>query len=285
MATAPPVGRLELEGLLSALFSGSKGRWGLGVALEALAVLAGATFVLVPVEIPWAGIAVTVTGLAGSLFRWRGDVRRGHAEQLLRAKELRDGLQWSVDSKMFADLREAYSSLGPIAGARQAEQRDFYDTDEPKGARRLLEMIRESTWWSERLARFAFRLSVGLIAVLILLCLYAGLPLVQALSGVLPDSVQLVGLYTALICLLFSCDLGRMALGYTHFASSARDANLQLNALASHPSPSEASVLSIVLEYQVARAEAPPIPDWAWRLRRETLNEIWADEMKTRPSS
>lgn len=282
MANAPPVGRLELEGLLSALFSGSKTRWGLGVGLEALAVLAGATFVLVPVKHPWAGIVVAVTAVAGSLIRWRGDVRRGDAEQLLRAKELRDGLAWPVAPKMFADLREAYSSLGPMAGARQAEQRDFYDTDEPAGARRLLEMIRESTWWSERLARFAFRLSFFLVAILVVVSLYAGLPLVQAFSGAPPDSVQLVGLYTALISLLFSCDLGRMVLGYSQFASRARDANLQLNALASHPSPSEASVLSIVMEYQFARAEAPPIPDWAWRLRRDTLNATWSDELKTR---
>jgi len=282
LASAPPVGRLELEGLLSALFSGSKWRWGLGVALEAIAVLAGAVCVLLSVATPWAGIAVTVAALAGSLFRWWGDVWRRQAERLLRAKELRDGLDWSVEPKMFADLRATYSSLARKAGTRQAEQREFYDTEEVPGPRRLLEMLRESTWWSERLARFAFQLCFVLVALLVIASLYAGLPLARAFSGV-PDFAQLVSLYTALICLLFSCDLGRLVVGYSGFAGDARDAYGRLNALASHDTLSESSVLSIVLEYQFARADAPPIPDWMWRFQRDTLNETWADELRTRP--
>ena len=283
MASASSVGRLELEGLLSVLFSGSKWRWGVGIGLEALAVLAGAGCVLASFATPWAGIAVTVAALAGSLFRWWGNSWRRHAERLLRAKELRDGLDWPVASKMFADLRETYSSLAERAGARQAEQRDFYDTDDPVRPRRLLEMLRESTWWSERLARFALRLSIALVTVLVLLCLSAGLPLIEALSGAPPHFAQLVSLYTALISLLFACDLGRLLIGYGRFAADSRDAYGQLNALAAHPDPAESEVLSAVLDYQFARAEAPPIPDWIWRARGETLNQTWAEELRPRP--
>jgi hypothetical protein len=143
--------------------------------------------------------------------------------------------------------------------------------------------MRESTWWSERLARFAFRLSFAMVACLVIASLYGGLPLVRAVSGVPLDYAQLVGLYTALICLLFSCDLGRLPIGYSQFASNARDTNLQLNALASLPETSEPDVVRMVLDYQFARAEAPPIPDWAWRLRRDTLDETWAAELKSRP--
>ncbi len=282
MATAPPVGRVELEGLLSALFSGSKWRWGLGVALEALAVLAGAACVLLSVAAPWAGIAVTVVALAGSLLRWWADLWRRHAERLLRAKELRDGLEWPVDPKMFADIRATYASLTRRAETRQAEQSEFYDTTEAASPRRLLEMMRESTWWSERLARFAFQLSLALVALLIIASLYAGLPVIQAFSGT-ADFSQLVSLYTALICLLFSCDLGRLFVGYAEFAAEARDAYSRLNSLASQPAPPEAAVLSVVLEYQFARAEAPPIPDWLWRRRRETLNQTWSEELRSRP--
>lgn len=282
MAATQPVGRLELEGLLSALFSGSKWRWGFGVVLEVIAVLAGASLVLLSIATPWAGIAVTVIALAGSVLRSWGDLWRGHAERLLRAKELRDGLGWSVDSKMFADLRATYSSLAHRAGARQAEQREFYDTDEAPGPRRLVEMMRESSWWSERLASFAFRLSLFLVTLLAVASLYTGMPLAQAFSGSPPDFAQVGSLYTALICLLFSCDLGRLLIGYSQFASDARDANLQLNALAKQASLSEAAVLRTVLEYQFARAEAPPIPDWMWRMWRLTLNATWADELKTR---
>jgi len=272
---------MELEGLLSAFFTVSKRRWGPGLALESLAVFAGAVSVILEFAPTWAGVATAATALVGSLLRWRADVLRSYAEELLRAKELRDGLGWPVDRKRYADLRADHSSLAKLANFRQEEQSNFYETDEPVGPRRLVQMLRESTWWSERLARFCFWLTLGLVILLVIVSLYA-FPFAESFTGVPLEADQLVSLYTSLICLVFSGNVARLIFGYNSLSTAARDAYERLDSLADQSDLSGATALSIVMTYQFVRSAAPPIPDWVWRLRRTALNEAWEEELSHR---
>lgn len=199
----------------------------------------------------------------------------------MRAKELRDGLGWPIDAKRYADLRGDHPSLAATANVRQEEQSNFYDTEEPPGPRRLVQMLRESSWWSERLARLAFRLSLGLVIVLGVTSLYA-ISFADLLRGGPLTRAQLVSLNTSLICLVFSGNLAWLVVGYSALRDAASATYERLDALAAQAVPTQAAVLSAVMSYQFARAAAPPVPDWVWRLRRAVLNETWREELSKR---
>jgi hypothetical protein len=80
---------------------------------------------------------------------------------------------------------------------------------------------------------------------------------------------------TSTVMLIFSLDLIRIAYSYHSFSEASgiiekRAANL-LRTKNVQPIPA----MKLMHEYQMARAVAPMIPNWIWKLMRNDLNRLW----------
>lgn len=279
------IDQVELEGLLSAFFTSSKNMWTWAVALSVVAILSGVgTAAFYPQPPWWIGVPTGLFAFLGTALRWRSDSLRTIGEELLRGKEFRDGIGRPLDAKRIADLKEDYSHFSTTAARRQAEQDNFYDTLEPLGPARLVEMLRESSWWTERLARRGKTLATATSLALGASCLYA-LPLGTLVSGIPLAGSSLISFYTGLIGLFFTGDLARLIAGYAELSANARSSYRTFDALSGDDQVSLEDVLIAAFGYQLSRSQAPPIPTWLWRWRRGTLNALWATNLAHSNSS
>lgn len=278
------ISRVELEGLLSAFFTVSKRRWAYSLLLQGIAVAIGTASVILGSTSLWGGIAVTAVATASSLARWRSAHLRAAAEALLCQKEFRDGLGWDPDSRLVADLKATHSKLAALAIKRQEEQSEFYDTKVTIGPSRMIEMVRESAWWTSQNSSFCSRAVAYCGGLLVVSSLYGTMISWIATTGE-PNPTTLVSLLTSVVSLVFALDIARLFFEYQALEREAEAAFSAAEALLERAELADCDALRPVLRYQVARALAPPIPDWVWRLRRDNLNSVWQAELARTPNA
>ncbi|MYF29882.1 MAG: hypothetical protein F4169_13695 [Gammaproteobacteria bacterium] len=192
------------------------------------------------------------------------------AQWLLRQNEFFQGLGWPIDSATFAALQSKHSRLGSKARKRQAEEKGYYEELGSSSALALVKMLRESAWWSQRLATEASK-SVGIVSGIVVLVAIAAVVSVARIEG----SPVTPTLYALAVCLIVCLDTVLLALRYRYSAAAAKECFDQLRVLTNTDCADDDRVLATIADYQLRRESWPLIPDWFMKRHKRTLQNIW----------
>jgi flagellar biosynthesis protein FliQ len=204
--------------------------------------------------------------------QWRSDILKGRAEQLKRKIELFDGLGWTISP---ADLSDA---LAKISSRRRnlilkAVKENYFASQTSVGPKRAVENLQESAWWSKDLAGTTLILCAIVTVVLVVGSLISLGVAVSAVkdTATLENTSRVIA---AIVSLIVSLGLIRLMSGYFAFGRRSEQVEKATVHLLGG-TVSEVEAIKLLHDYQIARSAAPLIPDWIWKLRRKTLNELW----------
>ena len=268
----------DLHQLRSWVYSRAKLWWGFGVTLGYLAIVA--------VPVAWLVVGQEYTGplvavslaILGRVCIWKSESHRKDAEWTNRAVEFYRGIGLEVDATKLADLRSKYSR-------KQRSQSDSVNNDEYYEASGipspslLIEMARESAWWTEQLAKKASKLVFLIMSVLVL-----GTVLTIAVGGLeVGDETATTILseifrraYWLAIFFMILLDTLSLGLKYNQLGVAAKESMEKLTALLDRvDEQSVPKLMTTVSDYQSARKEGPPIPDWFMRYHANSLQRVW----------
>ena len=254
---------LDIERLRKALFDAAKRRWGAGVVLGHMAVI------VVPAALwfdcpRWIGLTVAATmSVLGTLLRWYSESVRGNADRLHRAYEL-CSMGQPIDPALTSDLMAAYPRLVSRI-RRMNDDGPYYDSEGDPSIELLVSRLRESAWWTDKLAAKVKKLSYffGCIAAIAILA-----------SFVVPDSVE-VRAYAMAICVIVVVDIFHLGWRYGNLSAACARAYSRLDALHGKAGLTEREAIAEASGYQSARDAGPLIPGWIWKLSRKKLNAAW----------
>ena len=198
-----------------------------------------------------------------------------------RKLDMQNGLGWAVADHDVADLLlKTPSSVKNVAKGEVAKEPYFASTLEP-GPRRLLEITRESSWWSRHLARKLALFCWGTFFVATILSLAGLFVSLQIASATMspgrgPTFATIARVVTSVLTLVLSLGTVKLALAYGDFEK--KSAKIEESASRSiHASEaSEIDAIKTAHEYTLARACAPMIPEWIWQWNRDELNALWS---------
>jgi len=219
----------------------------------------------------FAAVGALVAQLASWVCALRAQQVHQQAEQVRRRAILFDALGGTAERLDVTDLWRLFDEK-TRARAASLDEPDYYASTRDPGPDRLMEILKESTFWSKHLyavsARRAFK---GVAAVIACVLIFALLVLPNT-SGEIPLLIAR-GLVLFLGFVVGVDQLGR-AIAWT-------DAKNRLEAL--HRRLELASLddmepcLAIFSDYTAATSLAPPIPTTVYESEREGLNSLWSD--------
>lgn len=264
-----------VEGLVNQAYDRAKWWAGLVISLQSTLFLAGIAAIIFPgftLSYPWIALPLALLGawISGQAAKFKG-----MAERAKRQHEYLAGFGIIPSGAMLADLSMSLPTCLPEATDRLLRQGITYSSGKPVGAARVLENLSESGWFTKHLADWcacALRaLFIVTVAVAIALLLLSA----TSLSGT-PAGIVAAKFIAATLIFLISIGTLRSWLAYAALSQKAGDTDAEAGRLlkAGQLDPFEAQRL--LAEYQLARASAPLVPTWVWRLRRGTLNKNWA---------
>ncbi len=255
------------------LYDGAKQYLAASLVLKCLAAIVGISVIVKGLSAPNPWLMV-VLALIAEGFQLRSDYCKSRAESLQRKIELDQGLGWPISG---AELSDYLVKLMPKK-RRQIEataKENYFASDREAGARHLLENLQESAWWSKELAGNM----TGVIGVLVLLLLAGSIgtfatTFEKAESFTLLENVN--RLTSSIVAIAITLGLLKQFVGYFSFSrKSEQIEKATLPLLAISTEPSEMDAIKLLHDYQIARAGAPLVPNILWRIRRNSLNELW----------
>ncbi len=221
---------------------------------------------------------MTVAALVLSATSWallrRRDTAKASADTLLRDLDLRDSFGWGLSrieiSDLLAQLPKRVARALPINSLGH----EYFMSKRPVGARRSMENLEESAWWSKHLSRYMF--IYCLVCAAVLFCVPALVLLVGTQTAGDANALsRLAQVVISVLTLIFTLDVVGIALSYEAFRGGAERAEARARNLLSDSSVDEVAAIKAMQEYHIARAMAPIIPPQVWRLHRAHLNELW----------
>lgn len=171
--------------------------------------------------------------------------------------------------KAYADLL-AETDLEPIS---LDEEDGYYGSTEPNGPRRLVDIVRESAWWSGHLAGMASLLygaAGGLLVLAGSLALIAavGFGDFKAISG-----ATIARVVSAAFGIAVTGGLFRISAGFKAFSEISHKVDQSGTSLLGGTFDIR-EALELAVTYQCARLVSPPIPSWIYEIRKDYLNRL-----------
>ena len=252
------------DGLWKALFRAAKWRWGWGLGLGYVAAVA--VPLAIWLDLPrWMGLSLAAaTTVLGSGLRWWSALFRLHADSLLRDYEL-SSIGHPRDPVLASHVLATHRRIVGKAARRETGGTPYHEARGDASPDLLVDRMRESAWWTEKLASKAMRWSYALACVSILVVLVSFV------------SAGSVGVRVHAMAILLVVLVGILQLGwqYGQLAKTGARAFSALDALLVKRDLTEREALMEVSKYQAARDAGPLIPDWLWRLSRRDLQDAW----------
>lgn len=266
--------RYDPRTLSQAYFELAK-RWMIAaISSKILIFFFGLLTVFLPIIPGYAPFIITILSIASDLFAWRSDMIKETADTLLRKLDQWDSFGWPVSKAEMSDiLMRCPTNLYKLA-PNEIVGEEYFASKEGIGAKRAMENIQESAWWSkhfsERMGQYCFAITCILIAVLFGVLLLS----VQTVSSfnTLANTGRVV---TSSLMLVFSLGLFRFVMGYYGFGRKAAQIEEKIENLIKLKTFDDTEAIKVVQEYHIARASAPLIPSWVWKQMRNDLNEMW----------
>lgn len=263
----------DLGNVNKALYDKAKNLWGWSMTIKILTAFVGvfATVVLnqTPFHLPF---VVALAAIGAEVLQWLSDQTKGNAESLKRKLEYKDGFGWTIEGTEIADIL-AGMTVSTRRNIAKKPSEVHYASSEVPSSRRVIENLRESAWWSKHLSAF-MRTMCAVTLTLTITTAVAALYYASISLASFSDRQNTTRIVTTLLSLVVSVGLWRFFAGYFSFNKKAERYE-QAAATALKGEPEKIATLKLLHEYQIARASAPILPDWAWKFRRDSLNELW----------
>jgi hypothetical protein len=261
-----------LDSLVNAAYDRAKFWAGIVLGIQALLFIGGVVAVFFSrfsLSYPW--LAVPLAMISSALGA-RASEFKGLAESLKRRLENWSGFGRPLSKRMIADFRQELPNSLPLEVDQLLREGNTYASTEQPGARRAADNLSESSWFSHHLADWcAAALGVVFFVTLgssLALLFYAAASVPGTKAGILAAKCV-----SATLLFMISGGAWRAWQGYKRFSVRAKEIDREAGALAAVESPDVCEVQRLLGEYQLARAAAPLIPTWVWRLRRHRLDE------------
>ncbi|QHG21256.1 hypothetical protein [Nostoc sp. ATCC 53789] len=274
MANQPNSLRYDPRTLSQAYFELAK-RWMIAAILSKILVfLFGTLTIFLPIIPGYAPFIITIISITSDLFAWRSDMIKGTSEALLRKLDYWKSFGWAMSKAEMSDLlMRSPTNLYRLAPNEMLGE-EYFASREGIGAKRAIENIQESAWWSkhlsERMGQYCFAATCILIAVLFGVLVLS----VQTIAG--SNTLTNIGrVVTSSLMLVFSLGLFRFVVGYYGFSRKAGQIEEKIENLIKLQTFDDIEAIKVVQEYHIARASAPLIPSWVWKQMRNDLNEMW----------
>ncbi len=194
------------------------------------------------------------------------------AERIRRMAMLKDGLAVQPNDLEIAQLLAQTSGVADI---ETPFVDPYYESKLKAGPRRLIDILRESAFFTSGLAKTCSCVFFGITAVGFAMTVFA---LVWMAMSDAPRSTLEIIARSAVVFMAFwaSGDMVDMAFRF-HDLSTATDGVLSRcqEALTSNKADETGLALVLLGEYNCAVLEAPPIPNMIYRLRQQQLNYAW----------
>lgn len=261
--------------LCNAYFKLAKRLWGTALFCKLAIILAGALIVWLSVFAKAVPFIAFLLAIFAEWLTWRSDKAKGVAESLLRKLDFRDSIGWEISKAEVSDILARTSAKIRSNIPPEDQQGNYFASRDVEGTTRTLKNIQESAWWSKHLAekmgQYAFALTViSVIGSLFIL-------IVSISSAMNSEVLSSIGrVVTSVLMLVLSLGLIRLTLGYYAFSRKAQRAEERAGECLKHGC-GDLDAVKLYNEYHLDRASAPLIPDWAWKLNQEHLNELWSD--------
>lgn len=262
-----------LKDLINVCFRRAKTLTGWYLALQTIIYLAGVVTVFIPtVPLTYPAVALILV-LISEFISMRMDNTRDTAEELKRIHDQWEGFGIPPPKNRLADLRVRMGGKISREVGRVLNQGLTFSSAKPVGPVRVLENVHESAWYSKHLAAWCGRmlgiLFIGTIvsAVVVLLIVakesQSGATAAECVASTLAFVVSVGVLRTWRSFMTFSLDAAQTEEEAQRHLATERCVDVDVQRLLS--------------EYQLARAAAPLIPTWVWRLWRNKLNKTWKE--------
>jgi len=250
--------------------------WACSLILKALAFGVGVTVIFSAVPAKPIPFIVAVLTAVSELAAYRMEFVRGTAQRLRRKLDMLDSFAWEITGREFSDLLARCSTSVKKCAGQQTRPEPYFASQERAGARRGLENVIESAWWSKHLSETMLWTCTAIVSLAVFGSIV--MMIVSLLSITNQDILSAVArIVTSGLLLVVSMGLVRLAVGYHSFARTSEHVENQAETMLSKKRIGETDVVKLVHEYQLARAAAPIIPEWVWRWRRGELNALWTE--------
>ena len=220
---------------------------------------------------------VVLMAVMNTVCIWLSDRQNDLAQLMLRKFELFDSLGWKISNLEVADWLVGLPNRTRLA-VHSIESDPFFASHEPAGTKRMMKNLEESAFWSKHEARWMFIivLILGIITLLFSLVIGA-ISLEGGTAAEYPG--RIADTIIAIFTFVFSGGYFRLAFEYKSFADQAHECKGKATQLLQGTSIPETDAVKTLMDYQIARATAPILPDWIYLILRKRLNEIWKEMM------
>jgi hypothetical protein len=204
-------------------------------------------------------------------------VHRLAGERARRATLVMQGLGSRISPEEVFDLRNGFEVSNEQA--RLYEDASYFATSAAPGYQRLAEMLQESAFWSSVLQRASAQTMGALFGTI----LAVGLVIIIAAVPFAGSSTIMIVTRVFLAVLVFGLSSDVLMAVQSH-ANAAREIEriLQRLRVAASNGSNEADILFLMTDYNAAVEGAPVVVPLAYKLKRSTLNQRWADYLSER---
>lgn len=269
---------ISIRLLMQAQFDEAK-RWWIWANVSRLLVVIITIISLIRKEwLDWIWILPAGFTVTHSLLQWRADTLQGKADAITRKLELQDGFGWKISEQERADLILEVSDKVKKK-AYGTEESPYFDSRQEVFARRAIENLKQSSWYTrhlaKKMAKYVFVLCASAVA-LALLSTFIVIVFTSPLQRWGPNIGRIV-----IIVLVFMVAYGYLRLGFQYrlLSSQAEKSSNRASQLLELETLTGIQAVRLLHEYQIARATAPMIPDWLWNRTKDELNRLWVQQV------
>lgn len=233
----------------------------------------GVATVFVGVGGPYAHWLVLLGIVIAEAMQWKSDATKGHAETILRKLDLCQSFQIDLSPSDYRDIISATSTKRRRELSMAQLQGDYFTSTADDVPRRAVENLLESAWYTSR--QCGRMIAVGTTAVIsLILIAIAALVVSSQEIGDVESRSAVSRIVSSWLLLLFSLGLIRNLMAYSRFRQRCQT-TIQTTEAMLGSAIAENDAIKQWYEYQIARANAPLLPEWLWRLMQASLNEAW----------
>jgi hypothetical protein len=256
-----------------ALFDRAKIWWGASLLLKLSVFAIGVTLIFSSHASKLSAFVVGFLSIASELCKLRSDQIKGVGEDLCRKLDFQESLGWQILMAEMSDIMLKFTNRGRKK-LLSKEGETYFASNTYPSPRRALENLQESAWFSKYLSRTMAHLCLTSIIILVFVSIATLLTSIHTIKDY--DLLANMGrVVTSSLMLVFSINLIPLMLGYFSFSHSAGDAERKAKDILDVGTCNEIDALKAWQEYHIVRAQAPLIPTWIWKYKRNTLNELW----------
>lgn len=269
--------KLNLIDAMSCEYRRGKKWWNSGLYLKCILLLTSIVAVYATGRIIMiVGFATLIIPIAALLVNLKASGHYSRAEKMRRLLLLIDGLGIEAPKLELAQLE---FEIGKFDKAKPLYTPPYYDSPLSAGPQRLSDIIAESAFFTKNLSESSAKLFGGIAFIGVLLIASFMYFLIQ--SNISQTAGQLSAkIITMMIVFFVAGDFVLYCLKFSELSKTSENVLVKCDKLRNGQDINIQDVISIMDDYNCALIKSPPIPDFIYKMKLNTLNEAWRNHRK-----